>query len=100
MKSAEEGGSIYGPGFDVSRIINGEERHFLIDTRGLMLHVVIYPADILDQDGGRFVLNTLFGCFHFLKKPFADGGYKDPVSAKAVVQVMPSVCVEIMKRSV
>jgi len=54
--------------------ISGKKRHILVDTEGLLMHVVVHPADIQDRDGGVLVLATLFGLYPFLPKMFADGG--------------------------
>lgn len=64
-----------------------------------MLHAVVHSADIQDRDGGVLVLSTLFGKFPLLTKLFADGGYQGPKFAAAVAKVMPSLSVEIVKRS-
>jgi transposase len=65
---------------------------------GLLLHAVVHPADIQDRDGGVLVLSTLFGMFPFLQKLFADGGYQGPQFANAVVRILPSLEIEIVKR--
>lgn len=64
-----------------------------------MLHAVVHSADIQDRDGGVLVLSTLFGKFPLLTKLFADGGYQGPKFAAAVAKVIPSLSVEIVKRS-
>jgi transposase len=63
------------------------------------LHAIVHPADIQDRDGGVLVLSTLFGLFPFLRKLFADGGYQGPQFANAVVKILPSLQVQIVKRS-
>jgi transposase len=64
----------------------------------LLLHAIVHPAHIQDRDGGVLVLSTLFGLFPFLQKLFADGGYQGPQFANAVVKILPSLEVEIVKR--
>jgi putative transposase len=39
--------------------VKGRKRHLLVDTEGLLLHVVVHAADIEDRDGGRLVLAGL-----------------------------------------
>jgi len=76
VKSAEKGGArIDSPGYDVGKKIKGKKRHILVDTRGLLLHAVAHPADVLERDGGILPLSTLFGICPFLEKLFADGAY-------------------------
>lgn len=65
----------------------------------MLLHAVVHPADIQDRDGGILVLSTLFGMFPFLKKLFADGGYRGPQFQHALAEVLPQLQVEIVKRS-
>jgi putative transposase len=99
VKSAEKGGAhIDPPGYDAGKKIKGKKRHLLVDTLGLLLHAIVHPADIQDRDGGVLVLSTLFGMFPFLQKLFADGGYQGPQFANAVVKILPSLDIEIVKR--
>ena len=65
-------------GYDAGKKITGKKRHVAVDTLGLLLHVIVHPADIQDRDGGMLVVSTLFGMSPFLKKLFADGGYQGP----------------------
>jgi transposase len=64
-----------------------------------LLHAIVHPADIQDRDGGVLVLSTLFGMFPFLQKLFADAGYQGPQFADAVVKILPSLQIEIVKRA-
>ncbi|HTV64945.1 MAG TPA: transposase, partial [Bryocella sp.] len=45
------------------------------------------------------LLGTLFGLYPFLLKLYADGGYQGPEFRAAVRAVLPTVDVEIVKRS-
>ena len=53
----------------------GRKRHLLVDTLGLILHVVVHSAAIQDRDGARLVLNILRERFGWLRCIFVDGGY-------------------------
>ena len=86
-------------GYDAGKKINGKKRHILVDTIGLLLHVVVHPADIQDRDGGVLVLSTLFGMYPFLLKVFADAGYQGPQFQSGVAGAMPQLAIEIVKRS-
>ena len=55
--------------------MNGRKRHIVVDTIGLLLAVVVHPADIQDRDGAKLVLAKLKGHFPRLKLIWADGGY-------------------------
>ena len=41
----------------------GRKRHIVVDTMGLLLAVVVHPADIPDRDGARLVMDKLKGRF-------------------------------------
>ena len=100
VKSAEKGGAqIDAAGYDAGKKVKGKKRHILVDTLGLLLRVIVHPADIQDRDGGILLLSTLFGLFPFLKKLFADGGYQGPQFEQAVTKILPELQVEIVKRS-
>ena len=100
VKSAEKGGGqIDAAGYDAGKKVKGKKRHILVDTLGLLLRVIVHPADIQDRDGGILLLSTLFGLFPFLKKLFADGGYQGPQFEQAVTKILPELHVEIVKRS-
>lgn len=53
----------------------GRKRHIVVDTRGLMLAVVVHPADIQDRDGAKLVIVRLLGKFPRLRLIWADAGY-------------------------
>ncbi len=53
----------------------GRKRHIVVDTLGLLLAVVVHPADVQDRDGARLVLQHLVGRFPRLQVIWADGAY-------------------------
>lgn len=55
--------------------MNGRKRHLVVDTLGLILAVVVHPANIQDRDGAKLVLEKLLGLFPRLHLIWADGGY-------------------------
>ncbi len=65
-----------GPrGYDAGKKVFGRKRHIIVDTMGMLLGVVVHPADIQDRDGARLLLNKLAGRFRELRLIWADGGY-------------------------
>ena len=50
----------------------------VVDTSGLLLAVVVHPADVQDRDGARLALEELGGRFSRLRLIWADGGYRGP----------------------
>jgi len=63
------------------------------------MHAIVHPADIQDRDGGALVLATLFGLFPFLRKLFADGGYRGKKFHAAQAKALPHLRTKIVKRS-
>ena len=53
----------------------GRKRHILVDMLGLLLNVIVHPADVQDRDGAFLLLRRARRLFPFIKCIFADGGY-------------------------
>jgi len=53
VKAAATGGE---RGYDGGKRVNGRKRHILVDTLGLLLVVVVTPANVSDSQGGQRVL--------------------------------------------
>lgn len=69
-----------------------------MDTLGLLLNVVVHPADVQDRDGGLLVLRAVRKLFPFIERIFADGGYQGAATA-AAVQALGPWQIEVVKRS-
>ena len=67
--------------------------------QGLLLHAIVHSAGIQDRDGGLSLLATLFGQFPFLAKLFADSAYEGPIFHRGLLQILPHLKTEIVKRS-
>ena len=52
----------------------------MVDTAGLLLAVVVHPADVPDRDGARLVLGELAGKMSRLRLIWADGAYRGALS--------------------
>ena len=61
-------------GFDAGKKIMGRKRHILVDTLGLLIGVVVHPANIQDRDGAK-LLEPFLHASPGLEVVFADGGY-------------------------
>ena len=70
-KTTEQGGPC---GFDGGKKINGRKRHILVDTSGLLLKVVVHPADIQDREGAKQVLMAMQTEFPTITHVWADMG--------------------------
>lgn len=62
-------------GYDAGKRIKGRKRHILVDTLGMVLKVVVHPADVQDRDGAKLVLQKLPQVADNLEVIWADGGY-------------------------
>ncbi len=61
-------------GFDAGKKIMGRKRHILVDTLGLILGVVVHPANVQDRDGAKLLRPWLL-FYGWLRTVFVDGGY-------------------------
>ena len=86
-------------GYDVGKKVKGRKRHLLVDTLGLVLAVLVLPANIQDRDGGQQLLAGFFRRERprRLKHLWADGGYAGALVAW-VLQRWACI-VEVVKRS-
>lgn len=65
-------------GYDAGKKVNGRKRHVLVDTMGLILMVMVLPANIQDRDAARQLLKAFFGGEQPRRRVrhiWADGGY-------------------------
>lgn len=71
-KTTEQGGP---RGYDGGKRLSGRKRHVLVDTMGLLLKVVVHPANLHDRQGGRLLVEAIRGRFPALQHVWADQGY-------------------------
>jgi len=86
-------------GYDAGKKVNGRKRHLLVDTLGLVLRVLVLPANIQDRDGARQLLAQYFGrrTRRRIRHIWADGGYAGTLVAWA--QRVWRCTVAIVKRT-
>jgi transposase len=72
-RSSEAGGE---RGYDGGKRISGRKRHLVVDTQGLILHVLVHPADVHDRRAAEAVLANLRGRYPDVECLFADMGYQ------------------------
>ena len=86
-------------GYDAGKKINGRKRHLLVDTLGLVLLVMVLPANIQDRDGARQMLAAFFGgkAYRRVQHIWADGGYAGTLVKRA--RELWRCTVQIVKRS-
>jgi IS5 family transposase len=74
-------------GCDAGKKITGRKRHILVDTLGLLLSIVVHPADVQDRDGIREILRQARRSFPCIERIFADAGYQGPRAAQAAARL-------------
>lgn len=79
-------------GYDAGKKIKGRKRHIVVDTLGLLMQVVVHPANLQDRDGALLVLSKLWGRFPRLQLIWADGGY----AGTLVEWVLTDLCCTLM----
>jgi len=98
VKVANHGGV---RGYDAGKKIMGRKRHLLVDTMGLILAVVVHPANLQDRDGARLVLEKLSGRFGWLRLIWVDGGYAGNALAQWLKALLPrrGLRLQVVKRT-
>jgi transposase len=69
----------------------------LTDTLGLLLGVVVHPANVQDRDGAEPLLRQARRLFPFVERIIGDAGYQGPKMAAAVART-GAWKVEIVRR--
>ena len=54
-----KGGPPHSAGDDGGKTVKGRQRHLLVDTLGLVLGVLVHPADVPDGVGGQRLLEAI-----------------------------------------
>ena len=87
-----------GPrGIDAGKRIKGRKRHIVTDTEGLLLAVLVHPANIQDVHGAVPLLRTLRRRFPKLQQIFADRVYRGQQLLDAIADCGPW-SIEIVQR--
>jgi putative transposase len=62
-------------GYDGNKKVNGRKRHIVVDTLGLLLCILVTPANVHDCKAAEEVIMKMQGRFPRLRRILADGGY-------------------------
>jgi putative transposase len=76
VKTTERGGP---HGYDGAKQLSGRKRHLLVDTRGLVLRVLVHPADLQDRAGAPPLLLPLASALPRLELIWADSASLGPL---------------------
>ena len=95
VKTTEVGGT---RGFDGGKVVNGRKRHFMTDTIGSLLEVVVNAADTQDREGAKAVIAKLSApTIAAIKQLWADQGYNGEPFAQWIRDTL-NTTVEIATR--
>ena len=93
VKTSPQGGP---KGYDGGKKVTGRKRHLVVDTLGLLLAVLITPANVQDRDVAPVILAEAKAKYPTLKKTYVDCGYAGPKTHAAVAR--HGVELEVVKR--
>ena len=96
VRSDAHGGKV---GYDAGKKTKGRKRFIIVDTLGLLLGVVVVPANVQERIGAQALLAPLMPALGRLRKLWVDGGYSGLDFADWVRRQSPRVAVEVIKRS-
>lgn len=74
VKTKYNGGS--DRGYDGGKKVNGRKRHFMVDTLGLVITVIVNAANLADSTSARMVVTDAHLSEPTLEHIWADQGYR------------------------
>ena len=93
VKTSPQGGP---KGYDAGKKVKGRKRHLVTDMFGLLLAVLVHPADVQDRDGAVPVTAAALRKYPSIKKLYADSAYAGQCAIK--IRQAHGVDVEIIRR--
>lgn len=93
VKTSPQGGP---KGYDGGKKVVGRKRHLLVDTTGILLAVLLTPANVQDRDAAAEVVAAGKQKYPSIQVAYADSGYAGSKTAAAVAAT--GVKLEIVKR--
>lgn len=95
VRSADHHGET---GYDAAKKTKGRKRHLLVDTLGLILGIMVTPANLPERAGAQLLLARTLRWFSWLRLLWVDGGYSGPEFAQWVRALRPKLAVEVVAR--
>ena len=96
VRSDAHGGQV---GYDAGKKTKGRKRFIIVDTLGLLLGVVVVPANVPERVGAQELLAPIIPALGRLRILWVDGGYSGPDFADWARKQSPKLHVEVIKRS-
>ena len=93
VKTSPQGGP---KGYDAAKNVKGRKRHLVTDMLGLLLAVLVHPADVQDRDGASPLVATALRKYPGIKTLYADSAYAGQCAVK--IRQAHGVHVEIIRR--
>jgi putative transposase len=85
-------------GYDDGRKkVKGRKRHLLVDTQGLVLKAKVHPANVMDRDGIKPLLERARELFERLSHLWLDAGYNGKGKGKDWVEKVLGLTVEVVR---
>ena len=83
-------------GIDGGKKIKGRKRHILVDTSGLLLVILVTPANEGERNGLKRLLSEYFSKgINRLRKIWVDGGYSGSAIYERVKKLKKTWCIDL-----
>jgi putative transposase len=77
--------------------VNGRKRHILVDVLGLLLAVLITPANVQDRDAGAVLVREAHREFPTIQLVWVDGAYNGEIIDRAAADT--GINIQMVKRT-
>jgi len=88
-QSRSKGAALDPQGFDCGQEGHRAQAPHLVDTLGLLLNVVVHPANVQDTTGEAGSRSSTRCLFPFIERIFADAGYQATTASRAPLPARP-----------
>jgi putative transposase len=85
-------------GYDGGKKVKGRKRHLLVDTQGLVLKAKVHPANVMDRDGIKPLLERVKEHFRGLSHLWLDAGYNGKGKGKDWVEKELGLTAQVVRR--
>jgi putative transposase len=85
-------------GYDGAKKVKGRKRHLLVDTQGWVLKAKVHPANVMDRDGIKPLLERVREHFRRLSHLWLDAGYNGKGKGKDWVEKELGLTAQVVRR--